>query len=123
MELMQDYLTVSRKNSVRQVASPRRQISRAILSKQLSSTGPWQMKIEGNCLVGKIPVSLWPRCSWKNQNLLVLDEPTNHLDIETIAAVWKNCLVNYSGALLIVSHDRYFLDKIATITLDLTSIL
>ena len=51
--------------------------------------------------------------------LLVLDEPTNHLDIETIAWL-ENYLVNYSGALLIVSHDRYFLDKVATITLDLT---
>ncbi|HFU0803102.1 TPA: ABC-F family ATP-binding cassette domain-containing protein, partial [Streptococcus pneumoniae] len=52
-------------------------------------------------------------------NLLVLDEPTNHLDIETISWL-ENYLVNYSGALIIVSHDRYFLDKVATITLDLT---
>lgn len=52
--------------------------------------------------------------------LLVLDEPTNHLDIETIAWL-ENYLVNYQGALIIVSHDRYFLDKVATITLDLTS--
>ena len=52
-------------------------------------------------------------------NLLVLDEPTNHLDIETIAWL-ENYLVNYSGALIIVSHDRYFLDKVATVTLDLT---
>lgn len=51
--------------------------------------------------------------------LLVLDEPTNHLDIETIAWL-ENYLVNYQGALIIVSHDRYFLDKVATITLDLT---
>ncbi len=50
--------------------------------------------------------------------LLVLDEPTNHLDIETIAWL-ENYLVNYQGALIIVSHDRYFLDKVATITLDL----
>lgn len=51
--------------------------------------------------------------------LLVLDEPTNHLDIETI--FWlENYLVNYQGALIIVSHDRYFLDKVATVTLDLT---
>lgn len=51
--------------------------------------------------------------------LLVLDEPTNHLDIETIAWL-ENYLVNYQGALIIVSHDRYFLDKVATVTLDLT---
>lgn len=51
--------------------------------------------------------------------LLVLDEPTNHLDIETIAWL-ENYLSNYQGALIIVSHDRYFLDKVATVTLDLT---
>ncbi|MBY5034836.1 ABC-F family ATP-binding cassette domain-containing protein [Streptococcus gallolyticus] len=52
--------------------------------------------------------------------LLVLDEPTNHLDIETIAWL-ETYLVNYQGALIIVSHDRYFLDKVATITYDLTT--
>ena len=51
--------------------------------------------------------------------LLVLDEPTNHLDIGTIAWL-ENYLANYQGALIIVSHDRYFLDKVATVTLDLT---
>ncbi|HES2758645.1 TPA: ABC-F family ATP-binding cassette domain-containing protein [Streptococcus pyogenes] len=51
--------------------------------------------------------------------LLVLDEPTNYLDIETIAWL-ENYLANYQGALIIVSHDRYFLDKVATVTLDLT---
>ncbi|TWT11989.1 ABC-F family ATP-binding cassette domain-containing protein [Streptococcus sp. sy004] len=50
--------------------------------------------------------------------LLVLDEPTNHLDIETVAWL-ENYLTNYQGALLIVSHDRYFLDKVATKTADL----
>lgn len=46
-------------------------------------------------------------------DLLILDEPTNHLDIETM--LWlEKYLQNYSGALLIVSHDRYFLDQIVT---------
>lgn len=46
-------------------------------------------------------------------DILILDEPTNHLDIETLSWL-ENYLQNYSGALLIVSHDRYFLDKVVS---------
>ncbi|SFE90406.1 ribosomal protection-like ABC-F family protein [Alteribacillus iranensis] len=46
-------------------------------------------------------------------DLLVLDEPTNHLDIETLGWL-ENYLINYKGAILIVSHDRYFLDNIVS---------
>lgn len=46
-------------------------------------------------------------------DLLILDEPTNHLDIPTLNWL-ENYLINYDGALLLVSHDRYFLDKIVT---------
>ena len=51
--------------------------------------------------------------------LLILDEPTNHLDIETLAWL-ENYLQNYRGAILIVSHDRYFLDKIVNEVYDLS---
>ncbi|MDT2723715.1 ABC-F family ATP-binding cassette domain-containing protein [Enterococcus gallinarum] len=44
-------------------------------------------------------------------DILILDEPTNHLDIETLSWL-ENYLQGYAGALLIVSHDRYFLDKV-----------
>src|SRR5690606_1554851 len=46
-------------------------------------------------------------------DLLMLDEPTNHLDIETLTWL-EDYLRNYSGELLIVSHDRYFLDRLVT---------
>lgn len=45
-------------------------------------------------------------------SLIILDEPTNHLDMGAIAFL-ENFLLNYKGAVLIVSHDRYFLDKVA----------
>jgi len=50
---------------------------------------------------------------YSNKNVLVLDEPTNHLDIPSREAL-ENALESYTGTILTVSHDRYFLDKIAT---------
>ncbi|MDT2296755.1 ABC-F family ATP-binding cassette domain-containing protein [Enterococcus faecium] len=47
----------------------------------------------------------------QHPDILILDEPTNHLDIETLSWL-ENYLQSYTGALLIVSHDRYFLDKV-----------
>lgn len=49
----------------------------------------------------------------ENPNLLILDEPTNHLDFKTVCWL-EDYLKDYKGALLVVSHDRYFLDKVAS---------
>ena len=91
---------------------------RAILNGFKFDESMWQMKIE-ELSGGQNTRLALAKMLLEKPNLLVLDEPTNHLDIETIAWL-ENYLVNYNGALLIVSHDRYFLDKVATITLDLT---
>lgn len=52
-------------------------------------------------------------------NFLILDEPTNHLDI-TSKEILEDALINYTGTVLYVSHDRYFINKTATRILDLT---
>ena len=56
----------------------------------------------------------------KNANLLVLDEPTNHLDLES-KEVLESALIDYPGTILFVSHDRYFMNRIATKVLELDS--
>ena len=91
---------------------------RAILNGFKFDETMWQMKID-ELSGGQNTRLALAKMLLEKPNLLILDEPTNHLDIETIAWL-ENYLVNYSGALIIVSHDRYFLDKVATVTLDLT---
>lgn len=51
-------------------------------------------------------------------DIILLDEPTNHLDMESISWL-ENYLLNYSGAVLIVAHDRYFIDKIVSKIIEL----
>ena len=91
---------------------------RAILNGFKFDESMWPMKIE-ELSGGQNTRLALAKMLLEKPDLLVLDEPTNHLDIETIAWL-ENYLSNYSGALIIVSHDRYFLDKVATVTLDLT---
>ncbi len=71
-------------------------------------SGGWRMRIElAKVLLG-------------NPDLLLLDEPTNHLDIESI--VWlENFLKSYSGAVLLVSHDRAFLDQVTNRTIEIAN--
>jgi len=70
-------------------------------------SGGWRMRIE----LAKILL--------KNPDVLLLDEPTNHLDI--ISIIWlETWLKNYTGAIVLVSHDRKFLDSIANRTIEIS---
>jgi ATP-binding cassette, subfamily F, member 3 len=67
-----------------------------------------------HCSGGQKTRALLARLLLERPDLLVLDEPTNHLDIEAVAWL-ESTLARWDGALLIVSHDRYFLDQVANV--------
>ncbi|WP_047551209.1 ABC-F family ATP-binding cassette domain-containing protein [Psychroserpens sp. Hel_I_66] len=70
-------------------------------------SGGWRMRIE----LAKLLL--------QNNDILLLDEPTNHLDIESI--IWlENFLKGYSGAVVIVSHDKMFLDNVTNRTIEIS---
>ena len=62
---------------------------------------------------------LLAKLSMENNNFLILDEPTNHLDIDS-KEVLENTLIDFDGTLLFVSHDRYFINRVATQVLELS---
>ncbi len=63
---------------------------------------------------------VFARLAVEKPNVLILDEPTNHLDLETIEALGE-ALESYDGTLIFVSHDRYFVGKLATRIIELTA--
>ena len=70
-------------------------------------SGGWRMRIE----LAKLLL--------QNNDILLLDEPTNHLDIESI--IWlENFLKNYAGGVMLVSHDRMFLDNVTNRTIEIS---
>ncbi len=62
---------------------------------------------------------LLAKLSMENNNFLILDEPTNHLDIDS-KEVLEDALIEFDGSLLFVSHDRYFINRIATKVLEIS---
>jgi len=75
--------------------------------------GPDQQKIVGNCSGGERNRIHLAKLLRSGGNLLLLDEPTNDLDVDTLRAL-EEALINFGGCAVVISHDRWFLDRIAT---------
>lgn len=105
------------------------------LAHDLESAGAWALETEAKALLrelGILDFSAKMRTLSGGQrkrvalahslfikpDLLILDEPTNHLDAETVEWL-ERFLSDFNGALLLVTHDRYFLDRVATSTLEI----
>ena len=84
---------------------------RSYLDRFLFTPQQMQLKV-GQMSGGEQSRLLVARLMLKPANVLVLDEPTNDLDIATLS-VLEECLVNFNGAIILVTHDRYFLDQVA----------
>jgi ATP-binding cassette subfamily F protein 3 len=91
--------------------APRKQVQRFLELMQFSEMDLKQ-KI-GQLSGGQRARLALARCLLSGAAVIVLDEPTNHLDM-TSTQVMERALVNFPGAVVVVSHDRFFIDKVAT---------
>jgi len=80
---------------------------------QFNFRGPDQQKLVGTCSGGERNRIHLAKLLQRGGNLLLLDEPTNDLDVDTLRAL-EEALVGFAGCAVVVSHDRWFLDRIAT---------
>ncbi len=90
----------------------RRVASRGYAAK-FNFTGPDQQKLVGMCSGGERNRIHLGKLLRSGGNLLLLDEPTNDLDVDTLRGL-EEALISFGGCAVIISHDRWFLDRIAT---------
>ncbi|MDT5269221.1 MAG: transport system ATP-binding/permease protein [Acidobacteriota bacterium] len=100
------------------------------LAHRLEASGAWELETNARTVLGRLGINdtnarmgtlsggqrkrvVLAHALIERPGLLILDEPTNHLDAETISWL-EDYLGRYSGALLLVTHDRYFLDRVTT---------
>ena len=104
------------------------------LHRELDATGGWQLQQRVSTVLSRLRLepdtrldqlsggtrrrALLARALVGDPDILLLDEPTNHLDIDTIEWL-EQCLLEYQGALLFVSHDRAFINRLATRVVEL----
>ncbi|HEX8707751.1 MAG TPA: ABC-F family ATP-binding cassette domain-containing protein, partial [Pyrinomonadaceae bacterium] len=100
------------------------------LGRRLEASGAWELETNARTVLGRLGITdtnapmgtlsggqrkrvALAHALIERPGLLILDEPTNHLDAETISWL-EDYLGGYGGALLLVTHDRYFLDRVTT---------
>ena len=86
---------------------------RAPTARGSTSRAPPSSARSARCRAASAIACTWPSCCKTGCNLLLLDEPTNDLDVDTLRAL-EDALLNFAGCAVVISHDRWFLDRIAT---------
>ncbi len=91
----------------------KREVSARAYCSWFGFKGPDQQKIVGNLSGGERNRVHMAKLLKTGGNLLLLDEPTNDLDVDTLRAL-EDALLDFAGCAVVISHDRWFLDRIAT---------
>ncbi|HEX8921229.1 MAG TPA: ABC-F family ATP-binding cassette domain-containing protein, partial [Pyrinomonadaceae bacterium] len=135
MKLLHDYERACQELGVADSHEPRLLNRVAELAHELEASGAWELETNARTVLSRLGISdtaalmrtlsggqrkrvALAHALIENPDLLILDEPTNHLDAETIT--WLEAyLARYRGALLLVTHDRYFLDRVTSRILEI----
>jgi ATPase subunit of ABC transporter with duplicated ATPase domains len=96
-----------------QIQVGRREINSRAYAASLGFRGSDQQKLVANLSGGERNRLHLAKTLMKGGNLLLLDEPTNDLDVDTLRAL-EDALLDFAGCAVIISHDRWFLDRVAT---------
>ncbi|HEX8117202.1 MAG TPA: ATP-binding cassette domain-containing protein, partial [Pyrinomonadaceae bacterium] len=130
MRLLLDYERACAALAAGGVDEPRALECVSELGRRLEASGAWELETNARTVLGRLGINdtdarmgtlsggqrkrvALAHALIERPGLLILDEPTNHLDAETISWL-EEYLKGYGGALLLVTHDRYFLDRVTT---------
>ena len=130
MRLLLDYERACAALAAGGVDEPRALERVSELGRRLEASGAWELETNARTVLGRLGINdtdarmgtlsggqrkrvALAHALIERPALLILDEPTNHLDAETISWL-EDYLARYGGALLLVTHDRYFLDRVTT---------
>jgi len=134
-KLLRDYERACQELAMDDVGDERLLNRVSELAHQLEASGAWELETNARTVLSRLGINdttqevstlsggqrkrvALARALVASPTLLILDEPTNHLDAETITWL-ESYLARYRGALLLVTHDRYFLDRVTTRILEI----